>query len=190
MIYGFDISPFLAGPCDPETLRKLVYSERLSRAILAIDTGDNFISWYRECAKLLRRIDVYRELTVPDEYHAEIDDAVSALANTNGVKYFWLTFENTAAPPTLAQIQDAVAYARERVGNGIEVGIYTGRWYWYGVLGNPQIGFDVVLWDANYTGVAPSFDVDYGGWKRATVRQFYGDYSSYGLVIDLNAWDE
>lgn len=193
-IYGFDVSPFLAGPCDAAALRKLVYSERLSRAILAIDTGPNLLSWYGVCVQMLRRVDGYRELTIPGNYRAEIDDCVSALANMNGFPLgdFWLTFENTNILPTLVQIQDVVAYARDKLKSWVtgEIGIYTGSWYWVGYLGNPQIGFDVPLWDANYGQSPLSFDVDYGGWKRATIRQFVGDYQSYGLNVDLDAWDE
>ena len=190
MIVGFDVSPYLAGPCDTDALRKLVYSERISRVILAADTGPNYPTWYQACEDLGLRIDAYREVDWSGDYRAQIADAIAAFDAHGPVHDLWLTVESGG--PSLAQLQDGIAYARAQVGQRIggQVGIYTGAWYWRDTIGNPQMGSEVALWDANYQPEPVDFAVNYGGWLRATVRQYAGNYSSYGLDVDMDAWEE
>lgn len=73
----------------------------------------------------------------------------------------------------------------DELSGGHHLFIYTGRWYWQGILGNPY-GADLgLLWHSSYT---TNPGAVYGGWERITIWQ----YSNRGMVtgiptqVDLN----
>lgn len=75
-------------------------------------------------------------------------------------------------------------------------GIYTGEWWWGPYTGNSQLFKDDRLWHAAYPfgnklppeDYMPTLDVGYGGWTKATIRQYadtcYGEPS-----FDMNAME-
>lgn len=98
----------------------------------------------------------------------------------------------------LPAIDDVRAFADEfrRLVPGHPLIVYTGRWYWVGVIGNPY-GADVgPLWHSEYDGVSPiDFDVangpeldQYGGWNHATIWQHTSSGTCPGISgrCDLN----
>ena len=97
--------------------------------------------------------------------------------------------EADGTTPGSAQLRDFVAEFRRLV-PGREMLIYTGRWYWVGILNNPA-GADLGrLWHSEYDGITP-IDADvaggpelqvYGGWTDALVWQ----HTSSGTVPGVN----
>jgi len=76
--------------------------------------------------------------------------------------------------------------------------VYTGRWYWVGVLGNPY-GADLgPLWHSEYDGISPIDESvangpeldNYGGWSSALVWQHTSSGRCPGVSgnCDLNLW--
>lgn len=82
--------------------------------------------------------------------------------------------------------------------------VYTGKWYWVGVIGNPK-GSDIgPLWHSRYVDpvgsgslttlfreVTPSFwDPNIGGWDKATLIQFSSSGSIPGIAgrVDVDAF--
>lgn len=93
--------------------------------------------------------------------------------------------EQDGTTPGIGVLRQFVAEFRRLV-PGREILIYTGRWYWVGVLKNPR-GVDLgPLWHSEYDGLSPiDFDVAngpelevYGGWTQCTVWQ----HTSSGIV--------
>jgi hypothetical protein len=68
--------------------------------------------------------------------------------------------------PKLAGIKRAVDACKA---NGIPCGIYTGRWFWHGHLGNPNDLSYLPLWDANYVDTDKIIAPTYGGWNMETI---------------------
>ena len=103
--------------------------------------------------------------------------------------------EADGTTPRESHLRDFVAEFRRLI-PGRPILIYTGRWYWVGVLGNPP-GSDLgPLWHSEYDGLTPiDFDVAngpelerYGGWTDATVWQHTSSGTCPGVsgVCDLN----
>jgi hypothetical protein len=100
-----------------------------------------------------------------------------------------LDVEDGADYPTVVAF---IARWRERMGAAALL-LYTGKWWWVGVAGNPDgAGLTPYLWDSNYingsgsprdllAGVTPDYFPAYGGWGLDTrvIRQ----YSSSGTPM-------
>lgn len=92
--------------------------------------------------------------------------------------------EADGTTPGIRQVREFVDEFRRLV-PGRQILIYTGRWYWVGVIGNPH-GADLgPLWHSEYDGISP-IDADvrngpeldrYGGWSDCLVWQ----HTSSGL---------
>lgn len=86
--------------------------------------------------------------------------------------------------PTGAQARAFVDEFRARTGGRLIV-VYTGRWYWQGVIGNPA-GVDLgPLWHSAYSA---SPGATYGGWTAFTFWQHTSTGSCPGIAgpCDLN----
>ncbi len=103
--------------------------------------------------------------------------------------------EADGTTPRESHLRDFVAEFRRLV-PGRRILVYTGRWYWVGVLGNPH-GADLgPLWHSEYDGISPiDFDVAngpelerYGGWPDCLVWQHTSSGSCPGIAgrCDLN----
>jgi GH25 family lysozyme M1 (1,4-beta-N-acetylmuramidase) len=93
--------------------------------------------------------------------------------------------EADGTTPRIGHLRAFVTEFRRLVPNR-PILIYTGRWYWVGVIGNP-FGADLgPLWHSEYDGITPiEFDVAngpeldvYGGWTECLVWQ----HTSSGIV--------
>ena len=68
--------------------------------------------------------------------------------------------------------------------------IYTGKWFWYGRLGNPEWASHMPLWDSRYDGRATvAFNPMYGGWRKTTGKQYEGNNQTLGFCADLSVFD-
>ena len=103
--------------------------------------------------------------------------------------------EADGTTPRIEHLRAFVAEFRRLV-PGRPILIYTGRWYWVGVIGNPY-GADLgPLWHSEYDGVSPIDEAvangpeldNYGGWTAATVWQHTSSGSCPGVAgsVDLN----
>ena len=73
--------------------------------------------------------------------------------------------------------------------------IYTGEWFWAGVLGNPTAFSNLPLWTAQYDGMATLESArPYGGWAPAPARivgkQYSGTGQLHGVTCDLSVFDD
>ena len=100
----------------------------------------------------------------------------------------------TAANGTKPTIGDVRGFAGEfrRLHPGHPLVVYTGRWYWVGVMENPH-GADIgPLWHSEYEPSPDSGpDLDrYGGWPGATIWQWTSSGSCPGVSgrCDLNVF--
>lgn len=184
MIHGFDVSNFTTVP-DKATLEALCNSEHFERILIGSQFIDTFNTWY-ELAKQVG-LDVYGWLYLYNRdsrsYAQQVLDNIRQLP-TNDIKKFYLDVEDTKLPlPSEPDIIEALQVT------SIPHGIYTGAWYWP-MIGNPQCGQYTSLWVANYDNNPNGFDVNFGGWLRAECKQYAGNYTSYGMTIDLDSWDD
>lgn len=103
--------------------------------------------------------------------------------------------EQDGTTPRIQHLRSFVAEFRRLV-PGRPILIYTGRWYWVGVIGNP-FGADLgPLWHSEYDGINPiEFDVAngpeldaYGGWTDCLAWQHTssGTVPGIGGTVDLN----
>lgn len=136
-----------------------------------------------------------------DHYHggAQADFYVNEVNRSGGfygvVPILDVEREADGTTPGIRQVREFVQRFRERVPNR-PILIYTGRWYWVGVIGNPY-GADLgPLWHSEYDGATPiHFDVangpeleKYGGWTDCLVWQHTSSGKCPGVTgaCDLN----
>lgn len=94
--------------------------------------------------------------------------------------------------PTAAQAR-AFASQFAILTHGHPLIVYTGRWFWVGILGNPHGASIGPLWHSEYelteAEVADGPELDaYGGWSRATFWQYTSSGRCPGVSgsVDLN----
>jgi GH25 family lysozyme M1 (1,4-beta-N-acetylmuramidase) len=133
---------------------------------------------------------------VPGVYHflresdtrAQVDNFVSTVRDFDGLLVV-VDVEKAANGrfPSYPQVREFVRLLRRRTGDRPVI-VYTGEWFWRGVLGNPDAReLRALLWHSRYVGNAVPVGhpramhagvVDswwkpaYGGWSRATFLQF------------------
>ena len=127
----------------------------------------------------------YHFLSPTSDPAAQARAFVSAIGDPRG-SLCALDVETTASGghPTSAM---AHAFAAEfrRLTGGHRLLVYTGRWYWHGILGNP-FGADIgPLWHSAYSGSPGAL---YGGWDRFTMWQWTskGRVPGVGGNCDVN----
>lgn len=90
----------------------------------------------------------------------------------------WADEEDTTAKAlTLKKREAAVALSLAAIfASGYVTGIYTGRWFWQGYMGNTAQFAAYPLWDSNYDGIpdASADFIAYGGWTAPTIKQYAG----------------
>jgi GH25 family lysozyme M1 (1,4-beta-N-acetylmuramidase) len=124
-------------------------------------------------------------------------DIGAKLATLNGLEHhvrkLWLDVEDTAGASIdqrLTSIRQALAVCDEwsKTHGKPRPGIYTGRWWWQGYLGNTTEFGDRDLWTSQYDGIddATVFS-PYGGWKACRIKQHAGTSTLAGVGnVDLN----
>lgn len=131
------------------------------------------------------------------DHHSGRDQArfyVQTVGNFDGVlAVVDVEKEIDGTGPRIGHVRDFAAEFRRLV-PGHPLIIYTGKWYWHGVIGNPH-GADIgPLWHSEYdTGseVADGPELDnYGGWAKATIWQWTSTGSCPGVAghCDLNIY--
>lgn len=132
---------------------------------------------------------------VPGAYHflranqspaQQADYFVNTVGDFNGV-LACLDVETGAdgGHPTSQNAHDFALRFNQRVPNHPLI-VYTGRWYWVGVLGNPLDGATIgPLWHSAYTATPGS---TYGGWPKFTFWQYTSSGTCPGIPspCDLN----
>lgn len=122
--------------------------------------------------------------------------ALDELAAFPEVRRVWLDCEQgeTDNPPygggtdTAEMIREAITVAGERA---YEVGIYTAKWWWDRFQHGVTAFSTLPLWAAQYDGRQDTAISAFGGWERATMKQFAGDSVLAGVGgIDLNWYEE
>jgi GH25 family lysozyme M1 (1,4-beta-N-acetylmuramidase) len=126
----------------------------------------------------------YHFLRSDSDPRAQARHFLSVVGNLSGSMAALDVESSGASRPTAAQ---ARAFKSEfaRITGGHPLVIYTGRWYWRGVLGNPY-GADLgPLWHSAYTGSPGPL---YGGWPRFTFWQYTATGRCPGVRgnVDLN----
>jgi lysozyme len=126
----------------------------------------------------------YHFLRSDSDPRAQARHFLSIVGNVEGSLTALDVESSGGSRPTAAQARAFKQEFAQRTG-GHPLIIYTGRWYWHGVLGNP-FGADLgPLWHSAYTSTPGPL---YGGWSRFTFWQ----YSQTGRVagisgnVDLN----
>lgn len=101
----------------------------------------------------------------------------------------WVDVEDTSIPPPL-DWERYVSEALDEVrAHGLDTGVYTGRWFWAGHLGNVETFAHEKLWNSWYDGDPDIDGLPYGGWTEASVaiEQYQGTTDLCGQSVDLNA---
>lgn len=169
-----------------------------SFAILKATEGTSYSydSWFKANMPRVRATDL-----IPGAYHflrADRDPAAQARYYASVVENFdgmlAVVDVETAANGTKPTINHVKGFAAEfrRLVPGHPLIVYTGRWYWVGVMGDPY-GADIgPLWHSEYdTGAevddGPELD-NYGGWSKATIWQYTSSGRCPGVQgnCDLN----
>lgn len=150
------------------------------------------------------RVEAYQYLyfSGPPSGNRERLDLALVLMWTHGLGRLWLDCEDSVVGQTPAQIvnqlRGMITYVQEQAPE-IELGIYTGRWWWEPQAGGSTGFSGLPLWHAEYNNnapeanpaAAPSFDafVPYGGWTRPAIWQFQGTNSLCEFSVDLNVME-
>lgn len=165
--------------------------------------GYSYIWWFHQNMPLVKAAGL-----VPGAYHFLLDhhpgeaqaryyvQEVNRSGGFDGVvPIVDIEREADGTTPRIEHLRAFVAEFRRLV-PGRPILIYTGRWYWVGVIGNP-FGADLgPLWHSEYDGISP-IDEDvlngpeldnYGGWSSALVWQHTSSGSCPGVNgrCDLN----
>lgn len=186
MKYCIDVSNFSGTPT-LGALSELVNSERLERIAIGCEFADTYAAWYDLAHQLGLEIDAWLYLYDPTGWQDAIGAALAQFG-TRPPRALWLDIEDTRWSIAQGDIDGAL----DRLdGYGIEHGIYTAPGLWAG-YGNPWAGERTALWLAKWVNREPleaDFDVQFGGWERASMVQYRAEFVSYGLTVDLNAYE-
>lgn len=122
-----------------------------------------------------------------------LDKALAVIAPHPKVRRLWLDCEG----PTLrigpravvARIHEAIAYVRGKRPD-LELGIYTGAWWWIPETADSRQFAHMPLWMANYVqnpAIPPNGQPGLcGGWQHANIWQYAGTIDTCGLNTDRN----
>lgn len=135
-------------------------------------------------------VGVYAFLYWGNAVISEVGKAID-IAKNFGVSRVWLDCEDSAdASPSatpgsrLGELANAVASIRNAA---LEAGIYTGKHFWQGAMGNTTQFAHLSLWHASYWNDRHYQDaVDYGGWTRVAIHQYASSPALAGRNRDYN----
>lgn len=111
------------------------------------------------------------------------------------IRRFWIDVEDIkhTPPPSLTGRIDYVQRAfdeAERLLSDIQIGLYTGGWYWRrsDQMANTTAFRDRLLWNSFYDGDPDIDGLPYGGWTTASVavEQYTGTVYVCGQSVDTN----
>jgi len=182
---GIDISNW-TGEITAKNARAMKNALGIERAIIAAQFPQTYFPASDVLSKAGYTLDAYIYLYNTDS-SSYLQQAQSALDRIYGspYTYLWLDIEDVTPSATIVDEINELINALENQ----NIGVYTGYWYWPAFTGNLQIGSRVPLWTANWDNNSDgNFEVDYGGWKHALVKQYKAGYQYNGLNLDLDAW--
>jgi len=139
------------------------------------------------------QVEVYAWVSFSGWWENLLDGALGAIAGLP-VRRLWLDCEEeTAMEPrtVIRRIEQAVEYVEEARPD-LEVGIYTGAWWWSDFAGNTAPFAHLPLWSAYYDN-EPDIDfaqLPYGGWRAPAIEQYHGTVETCGLNTDRNVINE
>ena len=112
-------------------------------------------------------------------------------------KRMWLDCEQTALDtPPFDHVNEPVSmHIRTAVdvttAMGYAPGIYTAEWWWRPGASNSTEWAHLPLWNAEYDGDPETLAVNYGGWTKATMKQYAGTSTVASVpMVDLDAYPE
>ncbi len=156
-----------------------------------------YVAYYQTQAPLIRQaglvLGAYHWLTARDDPKAQARYFVQTIGDPAGVLCALDVERGTDGSAPTAAAARAFASEFYRLSTGHPLMLYTGSWYWVGVLGNPH-GADITpwLWHSEYdTGTeildGPELD-NYGGWDHCTLWQYTSSGTCPGVAgnVDLN----
>jgi len=110
-------------------------------------------------------------------------------AKRAGAERVWLDVEDTENPglspaERIAELRGLVLMVEAA---GLEVGIYTGSWYWPYQMGNTDAFSRLPLWYSNYSPPGrPIEQVNFGGWSDVAIHQFTSGPFASRDALDQN----
>lgn len=141
-------------------------------------------------------IEVYYFVEWGNNPAAWVDAGATALGDYKKyVKRVWIDVEDTTNPPpnTISGRESYVRMAvdRAKLVYGVEVGIYTGGWYWKDPvrgMANSSAFSNLPLWNSWYDNDPDIDGLPYGGWTRDSVaiEQYTGTVIICGQSVDTN----
>ncbi len=181
-----DFANYTAIPT-PEQVRCLL-ENGYTRAIVGVSYGFVARPQLEVCAKGGMDIEAYAWVRFSDLWRIPLDKALNVIGGLP-VKRLWLDCEeNTQWPPdkVLDRIAEAEVYVRnQRI--DLDVGIYTGAWWWKPHTNDSERFSALPLWFASYR--EPNIDYRqllFGGWTEAAMWQYAGTVETCGLNTDRN----
>lgn len=173
-IAGIDVSHY-QGRIDWERVRK----DSIQFAILKASEGTTFVDGQfarnrREAAKHGVLLGAYHFVRA-GQGAAQARHFLELLRRTGGTEGVGLVLDQETAidgsHPGRADTAAIVAELRRQTSTDRPVTLYTGRWYWHGTIGDPDLtGLDVALWESRYVNAG-------GPWRRLVGRVQSGWYS-------------
>lgn len=167
--------------------------EWISTVILATGPGGystNFHVQADDAVAAGLRLEVYIFLEWTGHPKAWVREGLQAIADYRDlVERIWIDVEDTQHPVPVDWMDQLTAALDEAELWGKPVGIYTGRWYWVGHLGNSQEFAERQLWNSWYDNDPDIDGLPYGGWTResVTIEQYTGTTIIAGQSVDSNA---
>lgn len=193
-ITGIDVSRHQGDGIDYNAVRRAGHSFAFIKATEG--TSYAYTGWYRANAPRVQAaglvLGAYHFLRTGDGA-AQARYFISVVGQLpDGVAILDVETAANGSKPTISDVREFVGEYRRRVPNDPLL-IYTGRWYWVGVMGDPR-GSDLgPLWHSEYetsqAEVADGPEADrYGGWDGCTVWQWTSSGSTPGVPgrVDLN----
>jgi hypothetical protein len=132
-------------------------------------------------------IEAYAWVSFADNWQHPLDHALAVIQGLPVTRLWMDCEEDPGAADVLTRIDDALAYVHN-VRPDLEMGIYTGGWWWKPNAGNSTRYGAMPLWTADY--LQPRDEADkpylYGGWTEAAIWQTAGSVQLCGLNADDN----
>ena len=136
------------------------------------------------------KTEAYAWVSFGASWQQPIDHALTVIAHRPYVTRLWLDVEEEitgmTSPQYEARIDAVIAYVQGKRPD-LELGIYTGRWWWLKNLAGCTKYAVMPLFAAEYTadGAPPSGQpLLFGGWEKAELWQYAGSVETCGLNID------
>lgn len=139
-------------------------------------------TWLRNGGK---HLDAYIYLYMAWEADQQVAQGLGTLQGLP-VRMWWLDAEDVESQGLTPE--QRVAFLHDCLDNmgGLNVGIYTGRWWWVPNMADSTEFSHLPLWNSWYDGDPDTDGVPYGGWTDSLIEQYEGTTNICGQSVDLN----